>query len=111
MSESTAIPLADVVRHLAHRTKGCNPVIEFAARRCDSHEAQSQYVKDGELEAWQTKHPRVLALDVCEELGDAVAYMAALAEKDERWLAGVSLVSAAFDLSTQLGWEGAHGSE
>ena len=104
MSESPAIPLAEVVRSLAGRVQGCEAAIEFAASRCDSHDAQKQYVNGRELEAWQTKHPRALALDVCEELGDAIAYLAALAEKDVRWLEVVVHTSSAFDLAAQIGW-------
>lgn len=104
MSESPAIPLAEVVRSLAGRVQGCEAAIEFAASRCDGHDAQQQYVDGRDLEAWQTKHPRVLALDVCEELGDAVAYLAALAEKDVRWLEVVEPVSRAFDMAALIGW-------
>lgn len=110
MSQSGAIPLSDVVRSLVRRVSGCKGVIEFAARRCESYEATKQYVAGREKEAWQTKHPRVLALDVCEEIGDAVAYMAALAEHDERWLAGVMMASAVFDFASELGWENPNGS-
>jgi len=109
MSESLAIPLASVVRELEGELAGRHEVIEFAAGRCDSHPAQVQYVTPGEPERWQKKHLRELALDTVEEIGDAVAYIAAIIRQDPRrkedWLTVLLMLSWAFDAVSDFGWE------
>lgn len=111
MSESLAQPLADAVRELGrHFPAGeRHEVIDFAVSRCNSNAAQTQYVVPGRVEAWQRKHVRELALDTLEEVGDAIAYVAAIIHKDherkDEWLTVALFLSWAFDSVSDLGWE------
>jgi hypothetical protein len=87
----------------------CEEIIRLALSRVCSAEAQREYVVEGKPEEYQTKHERSLALDVCEELADAVAYLAPLAEINEDYAVAVTHIARAYNLVETIGWRREHG--
>lgn len=99
------VPLADVLQKMAPLVPPrAREIVSLALSRVRSHDAQSQYVKPGQLEAYQLKHERELALDVCEELADAVAYIAALAEKNPLYREAVEPIADAYRIVEWTAW-------
>lgn len=99
------VPLSHVIGRLARRVGNeCASVLQLARARVRSNDAQRQYVRDGEPELYQRKHERELALDVCEELADAVAYLAPLSEINDDYAIAVHHIARAYNLVEAIGW-------
>ena len=104
------VPLANVIGRLPRLVGSeCTGIIQLSISRVRSAQAQREYVVEGEPEAYQTKHERSLALDVCAELADAVAYLAPLAEINEDYAVAVAHIARAYNLVESIGWRREHG--
>lgn len=104
-----SIPLSSVIGRLARIVGNeCEGVIQLSLSRVEGHEAQMEYVKGRELEAYQTKPERLLALDVCEEIADAVAYLAPLSEINPDYAVAVHHLARAYNLVEAIGWKLEH---
>lgn len=98
MRTTTAVPLSSVVRRVwLMATSSVNDTV-FARviERVSSPAAIEQYVDTGDaIESYQAKTDDELVTDILEELEDAVAYGAALADRDpDRWVPIVVQVAA-----------------
>jgi hypothetical protein len=82
-------------------------IIGLALSRVTSDDAHAQYVPAGQPEAYQLKSEQQLAVDVCEELADAVAYLAPLAEKNALYAEAVEHIALAHQIVTLTAWRDA----
>lgn len=103
----TPVPLGIIVQRLSARLgPDYQRIIGMTLARVTSPVALDQYVEGRGLESYQTKGEHQLALEVAEELADAVAYIAPLAEINPRYAEAAKHIARAYDLIEHLSSHG-----